>query len=160
MAGEEPLATHKEQNLERTGMYRLYWDRLELSLQLFLRGSVEMAVPLKNLSGQVARVKVHSSIFNLGLWVLIVPTTALAIISMGGWRNHLSNGVLTLLYSCLIFGLGITAASARKLRFVSLLGREGMPTVVVGEGASGERGLHEFIDAVLIALKSGPGAAA
>jgi hypothetical protein len=103
---------------------------------------------------------VHSSIFNLGLWVFIAPSTALAVISMGGWRNQVSNGVLTLIYSCLVFGVGILAASARRLRFVSLLGREGMPTVVVGEGASGEQGLDRFVEAILIALKAGPGAAA
>jgi hypothetical protein len=140
----EPIATHVEKNLERTGTYQLYPDRLSVSVSYPLRGTAESSLPLTSLASTSSLVRVHSSIFNFSLWLLLVAVVALAGISFVPSLSQSLN-VRALLYSLIVFGVAGALLTARRLTFVTIHGAPGEAGVTVGVGPSGQAGLEAFV---------------
>ena len=149
----EPVATHVEKNLERTGTYGLYPGRLDVSVNYPLRGSAQTSVPLATLSGTSTLVRVHSSLFNGALWLLTIAVVALAGISFIPSLGQSIN-VRALIYALIVFGIAIALMSARRLVFVTIPGLAGEPGVTIGVGPSGQAGLESFVQRVLAARSS------
>ena len=150
----EPIAMHVEKNLERTGTYRLYPDRLSVSLSYFLRGTAETSLPLSSLASTSTLTRVHSSIFNSSLWLLLVAVVALAGISFIPALIQSLN-VRSLLYSLIVFGLAGALLTARRLTFITIHGGTGEASVTIGAGPSGQAGLEAFVAQVLAARSAG-----
>ena len=146
----ELIATHVEKNLERTGTYQLYPDRLSVSVSYTLRGTAESSLPLTSLASTSSLVRVHSSIFNSSLWLLLVAVVALAGISFVPSLSQSLN-IRTLLYSLIVFGVAGALLTARRLTFITVHGASGEAGVTIGVGPTGRAGLEAFVAQVLAA---------
>jgi len=144
---EEPIATYVEKNIERTGQYCLYADRLDISVRYFLRGRFEASVPLSTFTGSTSLVRVHSSVFNLSLCVLLAAVLLLIGVSF------VPNGSEVPTFGIVARWLFLLAAStslitARRLTLITLYGCLSIP---IGKGPSGLPGLQAFVARVLAA---------
>jgi len=147
------LATHVEKNLERSGTYTLYADSLHVLVSYPLRGTAETTVPLASLGGTRTLARVHSSLFNFGIWMLTAGAVALGglhfVPALGQSLNFRS-----LVLTVIVFGVAIALLSSRRLVFITIPGRAGEVGVTIGIGPSGQAGLEAFVERVLAARAS------
>ena len=144
----EPIATHVERNLERTGTYQLFPDRLVASVSYLMRGTAETSLPLSSLASTSTLVRVHTSLFNSSVWLLLVAVVGLAGISFFPALSQSLN-VRALLYSLAVFGCAGLLLTSRRLAFVTIHGGHGEAGVTIGVGPSGQAGLEAFVAQVL-----------
>ena len=153
---EEPIATYVEKNIESTGRYSLYSDRLEVSVRYFLRGRLEASVPLSTFTGTTSLVRMHSSVFNLSLWALVVAVSLLVVVSV-----VLNDGGSPLVYTIVgwffLLSALATLITARRLKVVTIYG---VYSIAVGKGPSGLSGMQAFVAQVLATRSANQGPAA
>ena len=147
---EEPIATYVEKNLERTGTYRLYVDRLEFSVRSFMRRKTETSLPLSSFANSSIVVRVHCSLFNLSLWVLFVALVLLVGTSFVPTVIE-SPAIRVPIDSLFVLGLSVAVLTARRLTFITI---RGGASISIGIGPAGLSGLQAFIAQVLAARRA------
>ena len=139
---DEPLAIHVEANPERRGTFTLYQDHLDVVLKPQLKGTLTESIPLSELSASIAWLKVKSSIFNGGLWLLCLSVVGLALVES---FRQLESG-RALLYAFILFSLFLVIVGSRRILFLVVRSKEGRDRLAVGVGKAGRKGLETFAE--------------
>jgi hypothetical protein len=142
---EEAIATYIEKNIEGTGTYLLHADRLEVSVRYFMRGTLRASIPLSTFINFSSLIRVHSSVFNLSLWVLVVGVLLLVGVSFVPSPSE-SLAVHALVDLPFIVGASVALLTARRLTFITIFG---CASITIGPGPSGLPGLQAFVAQVL-----------
>ena len=146
-----PVLTHRESNIERTGLYSLYEDRIDVILKHALGGTLEFSVPLGELVPRTAILRANNSCFNAGLWILCLSILGYLPLWLAG--VDYSGRLNSILGPFLAVGVAVCLLTFRKVRFVVLYGTDGLQKLAIGEGAGGSKELDVFISQVIDAIK-------